>query len=325
MSRAVLGGSTTPIGSQNNIHYSPRRSSVVASNTAAQNYRRRLSLAVPERPKFIRDRSPSDFTGVKPDMNYFRGVGDALKNGEKRSNSLKKKRHPFKKALTLNFEPEVTALVNQKSPARSPRLFDAIQEHGEGEEDTEDLDTSRGSGGSTDSAEKRRRFRFKKSHSMSGNDDKKDEITRADTDPSSERSPKVQFKMKSEVSPKNRKKKSMHKKTKSLDHSISSGENTDEPGSPSNRGSRASKSDFRPGSSSSPVIDPKNIQFRLDESGLDQNEAKDPAELEVSQDHSLRKSSYAAAMTHSIPDGEPPVELKNLTKQNKGVRKQKSL
>lgn len=319
MSRAVLGGGTsTPVGSQTNIHHSPRRSSVAASNMAASNYRRRLSLAVPERPKFQRDRSPSDFTGMKPDMNYFRGVGDALKNGEERKTSLRKKRNPFKKALTLNFEPEVTQLVNHKSPSRSPRPFDAIQEHGEGEEDTDEHDTSRSSAASTDSAEKRRRFRFKKSRSMSGSGDKHDQITRADTDPSCEKSSKVKFDLKSEIKPKSHKKKSMHQ-TKALDHSISSGENTDETGSPS------SKSDFRPGTSSSPVIDPKSIMFGLDDTGSYQNEQDDPAKLLISQDHNLRKSSYTEAMSHAVPEGGKIEVLENLTKKDKSMKKQKSL
>ncbi|XP_061185799.1 Na(+)/H(+) exchanger beta-like [Saccostrea echinata] len=57
MSRAVFKGSksNSPFGSNKALHH----------RGVVENYKRRLSLAVPERPKFVRGRSPSDVTNLR--------------------------------------------------------------------------------------------------------------------------------------------------------------------------------------------------------------------------------------------------------------------
>ncbi|XP_071165324.1 sodium/hydrogen exchanger 1-like isoform X1 [Mytilus edulis] len=314
MSRAVLGGGTsTPLGSQTNISFQPRRVSIIAANAAAQNYKRRLSLAVPERPAFHRDRSPSDFTGVKPDHNLFRGYGDASKNQD--TASPRRRRKDFKKANTLNFEPEVTPLLNQnasKSPSRrsgaSGRSLDALQEH-EGE-DSEELDTSKSSA-SSDSAAKKRRFRLRKSKTLSEEDrEDSSHVKRSQTDPSSEtKSPtKVKFDVKSEVISKKRKKKPMHK-SKSVDQPRSSGEFSDISGADSHS-SIKSDSDSRP-------AELRSVKSEPEETIADRNG------LTADEEHAGRKASYTQAMSNKIPDDEA-VELKDL-KDDKKLKKQKSL
>ncbi|CAG2220524.1 unnamed protein product [Mytilus edulis] len=314
MSRAVLGGGTsTPLGSQTNLSFQPRRVSIIAANAAAQNYKRRLSLAVPERPAFHRDRSPSDFTGVKPDHNLFRGYGDASKNQD--TASPRRRRKDFKKANTLNFEPEVTPLLNQnasKSPSRrsgaSGRSLDALQEH-EGE-DSEELDTSKSSA-SSDSAAKKRRFRLRKSKTLSEEDrEDSSHVKRSQTDPSSEtKSPtKVKFDVKSEVISKKRKKKPMHK-SKSVDQPRSSGEFSDISGADSHS-SIKSDSDSRP-------AELRSVKSEPEETIADRNG------LTADEEHAGRKASYTQAMSNKIPDDEA-VELKDL-KDDKKLKKQKSL
>ncbi|XP_052104403.1 Na(+)/H(+) exchanger beta-like isoform X2 [Mytilus californianus] len=317
MSRAVLGGGTsTPMGSQTNVSFQPRRVSIVAANAAAQNYKRRLSLAVPDRPKFQRDRSPSDFTGVKPDHNLFRGYGDASKDPD--TSSPRRKRKGFKKAATLNFEPEVTPLINQnagKSPSRisgaSGRSINAIQEH-EGE-DSEELDTSKSSA-SSDSVAKKRRFRLRKSKTLC-EEDKEDSshVKRSQTDPTSEtKSPtKVKFDVKSEVFSKKRKKKPMHK-SKSLDQSRSSGEFSDISGAESHS-SIKSDSDSR-------SAELRSVKSKPEDRKLD---LADSNGLNVDEEHAGRKASYTQAMSNKIPEDES-VELKDL-KDDKKLTKQKSL
>ncbi|XP_062601142.1 Na(+)/H(+) exchanger beta-like [Saccostrea cucullata] len=61
MSRAVFKGSksNSPFGSSKALNKALHHRGVV------ENYKRRLSLAVPERPKFQRDRSPSDVTNLR--------------------------------------------------------------------------------------------------------------------------------------------------------------------------------------------------------------------------------------------------------------------
>lgn len=311
MSRAVLGGGTsTPSGSQSNIYFSPRRCSVVNANAAAQNYKRRLSLAVPERPRFIRDRSPSDVTGMNVDNNLFRGVGDATKNPD---SSPRRKRKLFNKAHTLNFEPETSPLIKQDAPPRSPyksgtptrKNFDVIPENGEAEEETEELDTSKSSASSDVTKKKRHRFKKSKTASVDSRSDTSS-IKRSQTDPTSEtkdKSPtKVKFDICSEVIPKKHKKRSMQK-SKSLDHSRSSGEFSDETGSHvSGTESHSSiKSD----------ADLVNV-------GLTTTEESDL---------SARKSSYTQAMANIIPDdNNVSVELKDFKKENNGnsLKKQRS-
>ena len=244
------------------------------------------------------------------DNNLFRGVGDAAKNPD---SSPRRMRKLFNKAHTLNFEPETSPLIKQNAPPRSPyksgtptrKTFDVIPENGEAEEETEELDTSKSSASSDVTKKKRHRFKKSKTASVDRRSDTSS-IKRSQTDPTSEtkdKSPtKVKFDISSEVIPKKHKKRSMQK-SKSLDHSRSSGEFSDE------TGSHVSGTESH-----------SSIKSDADLVNVGLTTTEEP-------DLSARKSSYTQAMANIIPDdNNVSVELKDFKKENNGnsLKKQRS-
>ncbi|KAK3095369.1 hypothetical protein FSP39_013836 [Pinctada imbricata] len=266
---------STPLGSDLHLNL-PRKS--IDAGQAMKNYRRRLSLAVPERPAFQRERSPSDVTALKshhnPIIPPFRKPRFLKRGHSCDDRTLDSRESP--KTLTTD------AATLGKSPSRVSKTsgFESITEHDEDEsghslDDTKSTISS--SSTASRSSHKFRRPKLLKSKTIDlGHSSKHDEIPmqRSDTDPvdkkQKERS-KVKFKMEEESNTKKYPKKSKLEKSASLDVSIPS-ESSQEAPMRSN-----SNSDISPGSPQ------------------------------------LRKASYTQAISsNEVDDTADDVEMKNL-------------
>ncbi|XP_021340667.1 sodium/hydrogen exchanger 1-like [Mizuhopecten yessoensis] len=141
MSRAVMPGNLPGLEQiPGSVEKIPGKSFNV--DAATQNYRRRLSLAVPaQRSNFVRERSPSDITSLQM-MNQFR-EGDSGIRIDFVSENQQKRQHMFKKAHTLTGsegKEEMSPLIRRAKidiPAGSPmrnstgHKFDVIAENEE--------------------------------------------------------------------------------------------------------------------------------------------------------------------------------------------------
>ena len=191
---------STPIGSDLHLNI-PRKS--VDATAVAQNYRRRLSLAVPERPKFQRDRSPSDVTQLR-----------SLNNQEKQQQQqTAKKRRFFRRGHSYHGEEREkeskNSVVNQlsRSPSKHSKTsgFESITEHDE--ESGHSLDDTRSTASSVSTgsgrSQKHRRPKLQKSKTIDlGKTDSTSigSVRRSETDPSKHKDrTKVKFDIEDEM------------------------------------------------------------------------------------------------------------------------------
>lgn len=163
----------------------PRRQSL-DTNAAVTNYRRRLSLAVPEKPHHHhnRGRLKSDITDLHRHQGHGDRIGDASQSPDR---PPRRKKPSFKKGLSLGCEPiseeqELSPLIKDKSSPSSPTspttkpTFEIIHEN-------EELDSRLNrSFDSADSPKKEGlKSALKKTRSV-----EHDQVKHAHTDPTSE-------------------------------------------------------------------------------------------------------------------------------------------
>ena len=358
MSRAVMSGGT-PMGSQYSVNLIAAGGRAVVANQAAYNYKRRLSLSLPERPKIGRNRSYSDFTGVSIDPKIF----NSIKNADIANHSPGRRKKKYRKARSLNQSPEMSPLINQNFiGARTPwkpssptgRIFEVIHEHEVQGNEKRNQGTSKNP--AAVDASMKRRLRLKKARTVSEEDSKSDSLSiqKQISDPLSggrEKTPaKVKFEITSEIAPKSRNRKHMQAKSASLDHIHTSVEFSEENLPNSGQDSCSSFESVCFNLGSSPVESDSDVfltsQSKSDSSNIARSPEKsnnvklqhfstrtvsnaENIDLSVPEqmEHTGRKVSYVKAMSDTqSEDNAVSVELKDFKKGgNKSSRKHESL